>query len=356
MINLSNNIFYYATSELSQDAFICYLVSFLLEDNIKKNEAINMCAVDFINVILQQRDSIRYGEAINNVYKQGEIFKPAINKQYKSIDVYLIINDWHIIIEDKTFTYVHGDQINRYTQVLKDEGIPDNKIIKVFYKTIEQYEKENDANLVFDRKSILRILSKYVDKCNDKIFTDYVEYLQSIDNETQEYISKTIDKWTYLNYVGFFTKIMNDKIVHNADDEHWGAGWGYVPNAKGGFMALWWIPQINKDISKKLRSGLYLQIEDNRIVLKLYNYEIEDKDNEKEIIDKRWELKYKIIEFVENLNCKELIKGGRISIATRSTTFYYKYYNENNFTENILFMENLFKQVVQEIKKFIFNL
>ena len=53
MTNLSNNLFNYATSELSQDAFICYLMSFLLEENIKKNKMLNMCAVDLINEMLK---------------------------------------------------------------------------------------------------------------------------------------------------------------------------------------------------------------------------------------------------------------------------------------------------------------
>ena len=39
----------------------------------------------------------------------------APKKQYKSIDVLLTVNDkYKIIIEDKTYTSEHDDQLNRY--------------------------------------------------------------------------------------------------------------------------------------------------------------------------------------------------------------------------------------------------
>lgn len=42
-----NNIFHYATSELSQDAFLCWLFSYALKD-ADNDAALNACAIDFL--------------------------------------------------------------------------------------------------------------------------------------------------------------------------------------------------------------------------------------------------------------------------------------------------------------------
>ena len=352
MKSLSNNLFNYATSELSQDAFICYLVSFLLEENVNKNEELNKCAVDFVNVILPKEANIEYRVPITNV--QGDNNKQAINKQYKNINVYLIVNGYHIIIEDKTFTYSHDNQIDRYTDTLIEEGIPKEEIIRVYYKIVEQSEKEEtdkkDLPIVeLYRDKILSILNKYVRNANDKIFTDYVEYLQSIELETKGYEINKIAKWSYLNYVGFFTKLLNEKIIHNEDDAYWDSGWGYVSNPKGGFNALWWIPYIRKDLRNEIRSDLYLQIENNKIALKLYNHDLEEKDNEEEIINKRWNLRYKITDYLDEKKFEHFQKGKRISISSRSTTFYFIEYDEKDYLSKIKYMENIFKEIIKII-------
>lgn len=45
---LINNLFNYATSELSQDAFICWLLSFAHEDAVCDDPALRNCAVELI--------------------------------------------------------------------------------------------------------------------------------------------------------------------------------------------------------------------------------------------------------------------------------------------------------------------
>ena len=41
---MQNNLFYYATKELSQDAFICWLCIFAIDDFRCKDEALSECA------------------------------------------------------------------------------------------------------------------------------------------------------------------------------------------------------------------------------------------------------------------------------------------------------------------------
>ena len=90
------NIFKYATSELSQDAFICYFLSFAKEKfkNEYKNE------YDISKKFLKK---FHIKEDIED-----------IKKQYKHIDILVITKNYILIIEDKTYTNEHNNQIIKY--------------------------------------------------------------------------------------------------------------------------------------------------------------------------------------------------------------------------------------------------
>lgn len=134
------NIFRYAISELSQDAFICYLFSFAIKENIKYDKEIYNCAVELIR---------KFG--IND-----EVYVTQIERQYNHIDVYIEVNGkYNIIIEDKMYTSQHSNQINRYEETLKGEG--KENIICGYYKIIEKaYLEHNVVNIT--RSDILNIL------------------------------------------------------------------------------------------------------------------------------------------------------------------------------------------------------
>ena len=107
-----HNIFKYATKELSQDAFLCWLLSWY---NIDENEdeevnKLKEIAIKFLEIILGKDDNLR-----NNEYKI------EIKRQYKKIDVLILLknkdniqdNEYEkaIIIEDKIFSSEHDNQI-----------------------------------------------------------------------------------------------------------------------------------------------------------------------------------------------------------------------------------------------------
>ena len=62
------NLFGYATSELSQDAFICWLLSYAIEGGASKDAALHGCAVEFLRKVLPDDDcmwSMPYGGSIS---------------------------------------------------------------------------------------------------------------------------------------------------------------------------------------------------------------------------------------------------------------------------------------------------
>ena len=133
-----NNIFKFATPELSQDAFICWCINFFNYDcNLKK-----------LSIDLLKKFNIKNIDKIDSI---------KILKQFQKIDILLILNGINTaaIIEDKTYTSEHNNQIENYVNSLKKSGsnnhlnINENtKIVVVYFKT--GFLFENDKNTVYN--------------------------------------------------------------------------------------------------------------------------------------------------------------------------------------------------------------
>ena len=54
--NMKNNLFYWATGELSQDAFICWLMSYAMKDS-KEDAVIKACAQEFLWMFIKKSSS-----------------------------------------------------------------------------------------------------------------------------------------------------------------------------------------------------------------------------------------------------------------------------------------------------------
>lgn len=274
---VSTNLFDYATSELSQDAFICWLAA-----HANKNiRGVSDAAITFVRKCYPSFDPT------NHMVK--------VHKQYKNIDVLLRIYDkdnvdepiQDIIIEDKTFTGTHDDQINRYKKSLIEEGIPKDNIICVYYKIVEQDRPEKDIDVEFTRKSMLReVLEPNINKTDNVIFRDYYEYLKAIDARVEswrdlakeqvkfipDYPNEFSKQWTSDAYRGFFIHIsrsVEDKKFEEESElfqnlsigrrnkgdfknakDYWEYGWGYINNAAGGFWGLWWYPLTDTELTR----------------------------------------------------------------------------------------------------------
>lgn len=245
-----NNLFTYATKELSQDAFICWLLSFAHKDFKRDDLSLRNCAVkliqEFVPDLKETRDS--------------EIYVTFLKPQFRSIDVFVIANEeYGIIIEDKTFSKEHGDQLTRYTKEIEKE-YPKLKLHKVYYKTGFQsnYEQVKDAGYqVFDRKQILNIFTPFVSEIENNIFIDYFNALKYIEEESNSFKVKKIADWSWAQVNGFYDSLKRSDFFTN---HGFLANYGYVPNARGGFYAMW-IYNENYHEYRNVKYELYLQME-----------------------------------------------------------------------------------------------
>ncbi len=250
-MNYSNNLFCYATSELSQDAFICWLVSHLLEENRNLNPTLEACATEFVKCFYP---TFPWGGIVTR-----------IDRQYKNIDVLLTIGDKKIIIEDKTYTGTHNDQVNIYKKTLLDSGVLQENIICVYYKIIEQPATEPNVDYEFTRKKLLDIFRKY--RTDNVLFQSYLEHLEVIDQRVNSYAKLPIESWDNSAYIGFFSYLRTEVFT---EIDSW---WSYVSNPTGGFMCLWWSGADKHILDSAGLSSvineLYPQLENNKIAVKM---------------------------------------------------------------------------------------
>lgn len=290
---MANNLFTYATKELSQDAFICWLCSFALESEKCEggDDALRECALKLLSEFV-------------GADEKNDIKLLKISRQYKNIDVLLHIKhrdeNKEIIVEDKVHSSEHDDQLQRYKKELSNEYAPEN-IICVYYKTGFQsdYSKLKAAGYkIFDRKRILDLLGQYIDNINNNIFRDYYSYWKNYDNIASSYKTTKLNEWNEGSQVNSFYDEMQGIISER--DDCW-AGYGWVNNRGGGFWGFWYgINDAGIVRTDKCLAALYLQLEiswnydtkryDMNLCLKLETKDEEDKkedENKKEEKDKK---------------------------------------------------------------------
>lgn len=332
-----NNIFNFATSELSQDAFICWLCNWVNFDDNSLSEdekKLKSLATEFIEKMLGEKLEDR---------------KVNIKRQYQKIDVLLEIQnktefitkgnninpivDMYVIIEDKVGIGLHSNQIERYRELISEKNEKDNgsraKIKVVYYKIYDEDNterlKENGVNVILGRENILELLKEYKDKINNSIFENYHNYLSNIETDVNSYEKKNLEDWNSNCYIGFFKELKNEKnLLEHAIGRQKDCSWGYVNNSSGGFMGMWWFPLSEEKINKLTETSdedIYLQIEQynqkNIIAIKYSvpkknknNKELSKEDFEKKVTiasEKRKELFSKLKNKLEN-ESKDILK------------------------------------------------
>lgn len=159
------NIFRYATKELSQDAFICWLVACAREADGELRE----CGLAFVEALMRSGGggAIDASSGAGVVYR-GEGRVTAVlgdpSPQRGGIDVYFQAdvdgNVVSFVVEDKTRTEMHGRQLERYRQAVGDDAEPEDLVKAVYFKTgyvfhDEREKAERAGYCVFDAEDVV---------------------------------------------------------------------------------------------------------------------------------------------------------------------------------------------------------
>lgn len=257
------NIFEFATSELSQDAFICYLMSF------GKSECKNTEEYKLAHSFLEH---LKIGEDIKE-----------IKRQESHIDVLILTKSHAIILEDKTFSKEHSDQLKRYEERCRD-NYPDKEVKMLYFKTgytdIQEKDKfEKNKIYIFDIDMIINLMNTY--QGNNIIINMWKEHIEKIGkdianaNKTIEDIEKfdTYYKLSNMLQRDVYLDKLTKRFKKDFPEVHWyRAGQGRTPH----------ICFQNKDIEcpngqYKIHFGIYIMFRSEpQIVVKQHIYTISD--------------------------------------------------------------------------------
>lgn len=245
---MKNNIFKYATGELSQDAFICWLMSYAMSDS-EIDDGLTECARDFIR------------QFIPDFPQEETPYVTRIQRQYKFIDVLVTVNDQYIIvIEDKTFTKEHDDQLTKYLNLIKEEN-PQKRVYGVFFKIGFQGNLSNVKKshyLPYGREKILQTMGKYISLVTNRIFLDYYEYVDNFNQQASLFQTKKISEWDWQQINGFYDYI--NKNIQSFNMRNMKSDYGYVANPSGGFYGMWLCNDTYKFVEDS-KYELYIQLE-----------------------------------------------------------------------------------------------
>jgi len=278
------NIFEIATTELTQDGFITWLLRWADPDNKKHDEKLNACAVGFVKFLINENLEITSVEA---------------GRQKDSIDIWAKINDKYlIIIEDKTYTSEHSNQLERYKKTAmnwyKEKEL---KMVYIYLKTVTESKSsiENIKSKGFkyiSRSDLIDFFKNYTNITNN-IYIDFIEKITNLEIAEKAFETEKIQDWDrYWNcWIGFYSYL--DSMLNGF------VGWDYVPNPAGGFLGIWW------HFLDWKKYTVYLQIEQGDLCFKIGNVK---EENRKEARDEWYNI---LIAKAKESNREEIRKPDR---------------------------------------------
>ncbi|WP_264537366.1 PD-(D/E)XK nuclease family protein [Flavobacterium sp. N1736] len=265
------NIFNYATSELTQDAFITWLLHWANSLFKNENEKLHNLGTSFLQSLV----------AFQNI-TIGEISELEIKQQFHKIDVFVTFKmdycTYGIIIEDKIHSSDHSNQLERYLTKISELKTC-NVIVPIYFKTGYQVNLsriiENNYHH-YTVKDLLNVITlEKVNVINNDLLSQYHSYLLKKENhfdnaeiEANNYLIKPIKDWKWWSCVRFFHQYK----------QHFNAGWGEVANNREALLAFWFGGKELTSIDKNI--GIYMDIVFKHDRLRV-NYRIYLKENVK---------------------------------------------------------------------------
>lgn len=246
------NIFEISTKELSQDAFLTWLLQWSDSSNATYDLELNNCGKKFVSQLIKKQYP-EFNEEITTI---------SAGRQWENIDVWANVNSKYlIIIEDKTYTEQHSGQLPRYKKIAEkwcnEQANTHYPPICIYLKTgnesLQSLKKVKDEGYkIYKRQEFILLLNQ----CNTKnaIFNDFKERLERIEQANNEWDLKLIKDWNGNDWQGFFQYLENQMDL---------IGWKYVNNPTGGF----WNAVINWDYWGIYPA--YLQTEQYKLCFKI---------------------------------------------------------------------------------------
>jgi len=235
-MNDKPNLFNFATSELSQDAFIAWLASWADPKCSDVCPKMHQLGKEFLISLV-------------TCLKNEKITSVEVKKQFKKIDLVIDINEKHlIVIEDKTYSRNHSNQLEKYRNLIKCEV--ENKQSEyhkrephfIYFKTGDEIKRSSDTMSGFKtyrRSDFLKVLENGA-KINNDILNDFTNRLRKWEDRVNAYEDEPMETWGYDQWTGFFVYLCNHiNEKYGTKNNEPPANFGHINNRSGGFQGAW---------------------------------------------------------------------------------------------------------------------
>ncbi|MFN8410404.1 MAG: hypothetical protein U0V45_13755 [Flavobacteriales bacterium] len=265
------NIFHHAQSELSQDAFLAWLCEWA--DLSFKGHPSGMHVVGraFIAWLFEKKGQ-----------PTPEYHAVEVRLQEKHIDVLVILTSASgakrfILIEDKTFTSEHRDQINGYLdELMKMYALTDrDQVLTVYFKSsLEPRTRDEHLRLYLgDIVAFIGNLDRI--KPRSEIFHSWCDLRLSEFAAYQRYLRLPIAEWAADQWYGCFDHMAGLEVlngtqpgydyVHKADFIAFTLGWQALPEAWYNYVQVVAVPGRTPALTFRLMAPNGVRVPGDRV-------------------------------------------------------------------------------------------
>ena len=200
----AKNLFDFATKELSQDAFLRWLIESVDDPDVAP---VSQAFLNWVTKRDGEVEVIRTVAQWHRIDVVAELFYPKTNESML------------LAIEDKMDSNEHDNQLKRYNEILKqwsfDKSKNGNKIIaKVYYKTSlidENGERQRVQEAGWDTielKEVVGFFNKYIDAAKSEIVRQYAVHISQRLKDAKEISDKPMTKWNIVNFQTWYNQML----------------------------------------------------------------------------------------------------------------------------------------------------
>lgn len=208
------SLFDYATSELSQDAFVCWLCAHWNDSDA------TVCAASQ-NMLHRMLGSERLDVPVRVI---------DIERQCHHVDVAMLVEHENkmtiLIVEDKTGSSEHDNQLQRY-RIGADRLFPDiayDEVRIVYYKTGPLTEYDHVCGLcdvVLGREDILGLIDLPDATSGNDILADYTAHLRYLEDCYSSYARQRLGEWNDKARAGYAEHLYHRLKDYWANPTRW---------------------------------------------------------------------------------------------------------------------------------------
>lgn len=214
---METSLFTYATKELSQDAFICWLLANYNTEELQEE------SYRYLNLLMEKNFLI------------GDIKSMSIKQQERKMDIVVDFwtsspkthdNHYVLVVEDKTTSSAHDEQLVKYNKIIddwnKEEPGFELRTKKVFLKSnplsqedTDEISKANQNTLIkwkkLDLDDLYKGFFKDAKQVKSDIYISYIQFFNKLYNDIKFPPTSQPSSWNFNNWRRFFESFFKEE-------------------------------------------------------------------------------------------------------------------------------------------------